>query len=79
VHASVITILLAKLPLSGYSVQPPPAGLWALPAEELKTLPGYSPDVEKNRAEARKMMEKLGYSPDKRLPVKVSTRDIVSE
>ena len=60
-------------------MQPPPAGLWALPAEELKTLPGYSPDVEKNRAEARKMMEKLGYSPDKRLPVKVSTRDIVSE
>ena len=58
-------------------MQPPPAGLLALPAEELKTLPGYSPDVEKNRAEARKIMEKLGYSPDKRLPVKVSTRGIV--
>jgi hypothetical protein len=38
---------------------PPPAGLWDLPTEALKTLPGYSPDVEKNRAEARKIMEKL--------------------
>ena len=30
----------------------------------------------KNRAEARKIMEKLGYGPDKRLAVKVSTRNI---
>src|ERR1700731_3857009 len=54
----------------GGAMQPPPAGLWGLPAEELKTLPGYNPDAEKNRAEARKIMEKLGYSADKRLPVK---------
>ena len=33
----------------------------------LQTLPGYGPDVEKNRAEARKIMEKLGYGPDRRL------------
>jgi hypothetical protein len=26
--------------------------------------------------QARKLMEKLGYGPDKRLPVKVSTRNI---
>jgi len=61
----------------GGAMQPPPAGLWGLPAEELKTLPGYNPDVQNNRAEARRIMEKLGYSPDKRLPVKVSTRDTV--
>jgi peptide/nickel transport system substrate-binding protein len=39
----------------GGAMQPPPAGLWGLPAEELKTLPGYSPDMEKNRAEAREI------------------------
>ena len=32
-------------------------------AEMLKTLPGYDPDVPKNRAEARQIMEKLGYGP----------------
>ena len=42
----------------------------------LKSLPGYDPDVAKNRAEARKIMEKLGYGPDKRLAVTVSTRNI---
>ena len=34
------------------------------------------PMSQKNRAEARKIMEKLGYGPDKRLAVKVSTRNI---
>ena len=55
---------------------PPPEGVWGMPAEMLKTLPGYDPDVPKNRAEARKIMEKLGYGPDKRLAVTVSTRNI---
>src|SRR5439155_17399774 len=55
---------------------PPPAGLWGLPPEILATLLGYGPDVEKNRAEARKLMEKHGYGPDKRLAVKVATRNI---
>ena len=41
-----------------------------------RALPGYDPDVAKNRAEAREIMEKLGYGPDKRLEVKVSTRNI---
>jgi peptide/nickel transport system substrate-binding protein len=60
----------------GGAMQPPPAGLWGLPAEKLQMLPGYTPDVEKNRAEAREIMQKLGYGPDKRLPVTVSTRDV---
>jgi peptide/nickel transport system substrate-binding protein len=55
---------------------PPPGGLWGLPPEMLQTLPGYGPDVKGNRAEARKLMEKHGYGPDKRLPVKVATRNI---
>ena len=54
----------------------PPAGLWGLPPEILATLPGYGPDVDKSRAEARKLMEKHGYGPDKRLAVKVATRNI---
>lgn len=60
----------------GGVLQPPPGGLWGMPPEMLKELPGYAPDVEKNRAEARQIMEKLGYGPDKRLPIKVSTRDL---
>ncbi len=55
---------------------PPPDGVWGLPADMLATLPGYGPDVTKNREEARAIMKKLGYGPDKRLAVKVATRDI---
>ena len=43
---------------------------------DAEDLPGYDPDVAKNRAEARKIMEKLGYGPNKRLAVTVSTRNI---
>ena len=48
-----------------------PNGVWGMPPEMLRTLPGYDPDVAKNRAEAREIMEKLGYGPDKRLAVTV--------
>jgi peptide/nickel transport system substrate-binding protein len=59
----------------GGVMQPPPEGVWGMPPEILRTLPGYDPDVAKNRAEARSIMEKLGYGPDNRLKIKVSTRD----
>ena len=49
----------------GAVMQPQPDGLWGMPPEMLQTLPGYDPDVAKNRAAARKIMEKLGYGPDK--------------
>src|SRR5215213_4697313 len=62
----------------GGALLPPPEGLWGMPEEMLQTIPGYGPDVEKNRAEARKIMEKLGYGPDKRLEVTVSTRNVAS-
>jgi len=45
----------------GGALLPPPAGVWGLPPEELKTVVGYGPDVKKNRDEARKLMEKAGY------------------
>src|SRR6266567_3406711 len=55
---------------------PPPEGVWGMPPEILHSLPGYGADVARNRKEAREIMQKLGYGPDKRLAVKVSTRDI---
>jgi peptide/nickel transport system substrate-binding protein len=60
----------------GAVMQPPPSGLWGMPPDLLKTLAGYDPNVEKSRAEARKLMEKLGYGPDKHLAVTVSTRNL---
>ena len=60
----------------GGAMMPPPAGSWGMPPEVLQTMPGYAPDVQKNRAEAREIMKKLGYGPDKRLPVTVTTRNV---
>jgi len=60
----------------GGAMQPPPAGIWGMPPELLKTVPGYDPDVEKNRTQARMIMEKLGYGPDNRLKLTVSARNI---
>jgi peptide/nickel transport system substrate-binding protein len=62
----------------GAAMLPPPEGQWGMPEEMLQTLPGYNPDIAKNRAEARKIMEKLGYGPNKRMEVKVSTRNVAS-
>jgi peptide/nickel transport system substrate-binding protein len=60
----------------GGAMLPPPAGVWGMPPEVLATIPGYGPDLAKNRAEAREIMEKLGYGPDKRLAIKVAARNI---
>jgi peptide/nickel transport system substrate-binding protein len=60
----------------GGVMQPPPEGLWGMPPEMLKALPGYDPDVKKNRVEARRIMQTLGYGPDRRLKVKVTVRDL---
>ncbi len=60
----------------GGSMLPPPQGVWGLPPEILRTIPGYAPDVKKSRDGARKLMQKAGYGPDKRLKIKVSTRNI---
>jgi peptide/nickel transport system substrate-binding protein len=40
------------------------------------SVPGYGPDVQKNREQARALMKKAGYGPDKHLKLKVSTRGI---
>src|SRR6516164_5520681 len=73
--AFVDTLTLGKGDIGGV-MQPPPEGIWGMPSDMLRTLPGYDPDVPKNRAEAHRIMEKLGYGPGKRLAIKVSTRNI---
>jgi peptide/nickel transport system substrate-binding protein len=60
----------------GGVMQPLPEGVWGMPQDVLKALPGYDLDVQKNRTEARQIMQKLGYGPDKPLALKVSTRNI---
>jgi len=61
----------------GGSLLPPPEGVWGLPPDQLKTLPGYG-DVNKDREEARKIMAKLGYSASNPLKIKVATRNLAT-
>jgi peptide/nickel transport system substrate-binding protein len=60
----------------GGVLQPTPGGQWGMPPDLLRELPGYDPDVQKNRGQARQIMERLGYNADKKLKIKVSTRDL---
>jgi len=60
----------------GAAMLPPPEGLWGMTPERLRTLPGYDPDVQRNRSAAREIMQRLGYGPDNPLPVKVAARNI---
>jgi peptide/nickel transport system substrate-binding protein len=71
-----ISILFEGQADIGGAMLPAPNGLWAMPKEMLETIPGYGPDIQANREEARKLMAKAGYGPDKHLAVKVSTRNI---
>jgi peptide/nickel transport system substrate-binding protein len=71
-----IDILTDGVGLMAAAMQPPPGGQWGLPQEILQTLPGYDPDIARNRAEAREIMKKLGYGPDHRLEITLSTRDV---
>ena len=71
-----ISILFEGQADIGGTMLPAPAGLWAMPKEMLETIPGYGPNIRANRDEARKLMAKAGYGPDKHLAVKVSTRNI---
>jgi peptide/nickel transport system substrate-binding protein len=48
----------------GGAMLPRPEGIWGMPPEMVKTLPGYDADVQKNRGAARKIMASLGYGPD---------------
>ena len=75
---SFIDIMTEGLAKQGAAMLPPPEGLWGMPDEMLRMIPGYDPDVKKNREQAREIMQKLGYGPDKKLEVKVSTRNVAT-
>ena len=60
----------------GGTMQPLTDGVWGLPRDMLAAIPGYGPDLEKNRKEARALMEKAGYGPNNRLKLKIATRGI---
>src|SRR6476661_3808867 len=69
-------ILFQGHALYGAAMLPPPAGFWGMPKEMLPDLLGHAPDHDKSLAEARELMKKAGYGPDKTLKIKVSTRNI---
>ena len=60
----------------GGAMLAPPEGLWGWSKEFMESVPGYGADVEKSRAEGRRIMKELGYGPDRMMPLKVSTRNI---
>ncbi len=74
-QAFIDTLTQGKGDIGG-TMLPPPEGIWGMPPEMVRAMPGYGPDVAANRAEARKLMEKHGYGPANRLQTKVSTRNI---
>ena len=47
-----------------------------MPADFQAKLPGYSAEVENSREEGRRIMTALGYSKDKPLRIKVTTRSL---
>ena len=47
----------------GGAMLPSPAGVWGMPPDFLAILPGYGPDVAKNRVEAREIMQRLATGP----------------
>src|SRR6266850_49695 len=69
-RAFIDTLTQGKGDIGG-ALLAPPEGVWGMPVEFLQTLPGYHPDVAKNRAEARQIMEKEGYGANNRLKLKV--------
>ena len=71
-----IRILMDGLALIGGAMLPKPAGEWGMPPEMVASLTGYGPDTAKNIAEAQAIMQKLGYSDAKPLPIKIQTRNL---
>ena len=73
---SFVDVLSQGQAAIGGAMMPPPDGLWGMPAEMLTSLPGFGPDIAGNRDAARRIMQRLGYSRDKPLAVKVASRNI---
>ncbi len=61
--------------VTGAALMPKPLGFWGLPDAELRTLAGYR-DPAKDKAEAKLLLAKAGYGPDKPLRVDLVTRTL---
>jgi peptide/nickel transport system substrate-binding protein len=70
------TILMEGLALTGGAMLPKPAGEWGMPPEMVSSLIGYGPDTGRNIADAQAIMQRLGYSDAKPLPIKIQTRNL---
>jgi peptide/nickel transport system substrate-binding protein len=61
---------------AGGAMQPLPDGRWGMPAEMLRDMPGFDPDVKKSREKARAVMAAKGFSAANPLKLKLSTRNL---
>ena len=73
---SFIDILTQGKGNIGTAMQPLPEGRWGMHEAALQQLPGYDHDIAKSREKARAIMMAHGYGPDKRLKLKLSTRNL---
>src|SRR6195952_3465776 len=72
------TILMEGTGTLGGAMLAKPEGEWGMPPDMVASLTGYGPNIEKNVAEAQAIMQKLGYSDAKPLPIKIQTRNLPS-
>ena len=77
-RSAIVKTKGAGLDRIGGELLPPPLGAWGLSEAELASMPGFGPNIEKSREEARKLMREAGYGPDKPLTIVLSSRDIPS-
>jgi peptide/nickel transport system substrate-binding protein len=73
---AIVDILAQGVGDLGGAMQPAPEGQWGMPLEMLAEAPGYSRTVDQNRDEARGIMRRLGFGPDKRVAYKMSVRNL---
>ena len=72
------SILMEGMGTLGGAMLPKPEGEWGMPPDMVASLTGYGPNAEKSLAEAQAIMQKLGYSDAKPLPIKIQTRNLPS-